>query len=94
LGEVAQNVEKYKKEFYKRFYPNKYAAALKVNSKAVGVFGKFIKSTGSVLKVGAKALEIGGAGQLYYEVLNPSEGPLDDDELRTSKERQLKKYLE
>jgi len=94
IEKVTKNVDSYKKSFYKKFSSSRYEEALKIDTKANGLLGKFLKNTGSLLKAGAKVLEVAGTAQMYYEILNPSPGPMSDDELRQSALQALKAYLQ
>ena len=94
LEKVSQEIENYKKLFYKKYFPDKYKEALKANKKLVSAGSKVAKGLGKGLKVGAKGLNVWGTITLWYGILNPSPGPLSDDEIRENVLRELKRFIE
>lgn len=89
---VSVGVEKYKTQFYKRFFNAKYEKALSVNTKAISASGKIFKYGGKFLKAGGKLLNVLGTAQLWYSILNTSPGPLPDEEIRKATLIELKKF--
>ncbi len=93
LVKVTENAESYKTNFYKKYFPEKYKAASKVNSTVTKGAGKFLKGGGLLLKGVGRLLNAASNFSTFYETLNPSPGPMSNDQLKELTNNAMKKYL-
>ena len=93
LVRVTNNAESYKTNFYKKYFPDKYKAASKVNSVVTGNYGRLLKFGGILMKGVGKLLNGAGTIGMFIDVIDTSPGPMSDDQLKEFTNNAMKEYL-
>lgn len=87
-------VESYKTHFNKKFFPKKYAQALKINSSGLKRGGKGATVLGKAFTWAGHALNTLGTGLMWFDVLNAgSPDYFTDDDFRAVTRKGIKAYL-
>jgi RHS repeat-associated protein len=95
LTRVSANVESYQTNFYKKYFPEKYAKATAINTTTLKAGGTLAKGFGTVLKVSGKLLNIAGIVTIMYDVISAgSPKYVEDEDFQKWTREEIKKYLD
>lgn len=95
IKQASVNVESYKTNFYKKFFPEKYAQAMRINSAAGKATGTALKGLGTLFKATAKGLDIAGTVMMFYDVLNAGSPTFfSEEDFKKFTREKLQTYLE
>jgi|GEM_PF-2630564 len=88
------NIESYRSDFFRKFFPKKFATANSINARGLKLFGNAVKKFGAGMKVLGKTLDVFGTTSMWYDILSAGSPTYwDDDAIKKSTRNELTRYI-